>query len=457
MTMRAALAALLLLFASFAEAGSVTIDNDASCDIADYPAATLLLPYFEVDISSSPARSGATTIFTVTNASHLPQAVRVTLWTNLAYPVLSFNIYLTGYDVQSINLYDVFVQGKLAPDAGTGSDVSPVGVLSGTSATREHDNPLLLEERCGGLPVVLPRNFITRMQEAFTGRIPAAGRFLDACDTAGQRRRNAVGYATMDVVGSCGTSTPADPSYFTEDIRFDNVLLGDYVQVDGDHSAQGETMVHIRALPEGGHPRDRLDNPAYRVNFPQTFYGRYLHPSRKGLDARQPLPSVFAARWISGGAATLKTFYKIWREADPVGENCRDYLKNQTRLVEIVRFDEDENPTLPDINCLPLCIPSDPRLPATAMIDVDYDEYVRPHPFPPPPRADATGGWMYLNLGDPEGRSRQGWVTTSMRADSLALSVDMSAQALGNGCSQFVGSSENGTSLPIGPLPNRRK
>src|SRR5688500_18550261 len=127
--------------ATFATGGPSTTNNDDSCDIGVTPAATLLLPYFEVDINS-PAGTGETTIFTITNVSNLPQVAHITLWTDFSYPVIDFNVYLTGYDVQSINLYDVIVRGELAPDAGTGSGISPVGSLSGTSATAEYDNPL---------------------------------------------------------------------------------------------------------------------------------------------------------------------------------------------------------------------------------------------------------------------------------------------------------------------------
>src|SRR5881398_373624 len=78
-------------------------NNDDTCDVKVGPAATLLLPYFEVDVSGN---SGQTTLFTVTNVSRYPQIARVTLWTDLAYPLFTFNLYLTGYDVQSINLAD---------------------------------------------------------------------------------------------------------------------------------------------------------------------------------------------------------------------------------------------------------------------------------------------------------------------------------------------------------------
>src|SRR6185369_14227085 len=101
---RRAIVALAMLCAVAADAA--TTRNDDSCDIAVMPAATLLLPYFVVDVGS-PAAGAKTTVFTVINTSREPRIARVTLWTDLAFPVLNFNLFLTGYDAQAINLYDV--------------------------------------------------------------------------------------------------------------------------------------------------------------------------------------------------------------------------------------------------------------------------------------------------------------------------------------------------------------
>src|SRR5437764_9790368 len=94
--------------------GPTTTNNDDSCDISTAPAATLLLPYFEVDFNS-PQTTARTTIFTITNVSALPQIAHVVVWTDWSFPALDFNIWLTGYDVQSINLYDLFSRGVIAP------------------------------------------------------------------------------------------------------------------------------------------------------------------------------------------------------------------------------------------------------------------------------------------------------------------------------------------------------
>jgi hypothetical protein len=373
--------------------------------------------------------------------------------------VLTFNLFLTGYDVQSINLYDVIRRGRIAPDDGTGWDVSNVGELSGDYINDEtFDNPLLDERSCIDVPVIMPPVYAARMQSAFTtGKAPAADTH-GACNTAGGVHRNATGYATIDVVGNCGQRSPQDPRYFSDDIRFDNVLVGDYVQfARKDRMAQGSAMVHVRAIPEGGSPRDRAVDPSYEVQFPRTFYDAFLAHAPH-LDARQPLPSVFAARWADGGATDFETRLKIWREPRETGIPCARYpaANGDVKFIEMVRFDEEENPETHASECVALCIDNSPRLPATSLIRVSNEAYF------PPNTEDAPAGWMYLNLDDTTSpvvkTSLQSWVVTSMQADDV-FSVDMDAHALGNGCSDQVYASEasDSSGVPIGPLPNKRR
>src|SRR5947207_10817781 len=115
MLVRASVLTGFLLCASFSlfAAQPLTTNNYDSCDISATPAATLLLPYFEVD-TVAPTGAGATTLFTIVNTSRYPQIAHVTLWTDWAYPVLSFNVFLTGYDVQGFNLFDIIVRGFIA-------------------------------------------------------------------------------------------------------------------------------------------------------------------------------------------------------------------------------------------------------------------------------------------------------------------------------------------------------
>ena len=111
-----------------------TIDNA--------PAATLLLPYFEVDLGNP---NGITTLFAINNTGRgrsvedqfdnfaSAALVHVTLWTDLGVPTFAFDVYLTGFDVQTINVRDIF-NGVLPSTASVGQDptdtISPRGPLS---------------------------------------------------------------------------------------------------------------------------------------------------------------------------------------------------------------------------------------------------------------------------------------------------------------------------------------
>src|SRR5689334_9397719 len=90
------------------------------CTIDDVPAATLLLPYFEVDLAST---TGVNTLFSINNASATAAVAHVTLWTDQSIPTLDFDVYLTGYDVQTISVRDLF-NGNLPRTADRGADGS---------------------------------------------------------------------------------------------------------------------------------------------------------------------------------------------------------------------------------------------------------------------------------------------------------------------------------------------
>ena len=85
------------------------------CTVDEVPAATLLLPYFEVDLGEP---VGPRTLFSVNNASATAVLAHVVVWSDLSVPVLDFNIYLTGYDVQTINLRDVLARHPAADRLG---------------------------------------------------------------------------------------------------------------------------------------------------------------------------------------------------------------------------------------------------------------------------------------------------------------------------------------------------
>ena len=427
---------IVLSFILSSTASAATRHNDDSCDIALLPAATLLLPYFEVDLEDP---MGETTLVTVTNVSPADQIARVTLWTDYAVPTITFNLYLTGYDVQSINLYDLIGRGFIAPDAGTGTRVTNRGRYS-------DGNPNLDLGACAQLPGRLSDAAIIRMQSAFTEGTVADFGDLQHCDKVGREHDNAVGYATIDLVRNCSTNNPFSEEYWTEDLAFENVLIGDSQQIhSGNNFAQGSPMVHVRAIPEGGTIAQRLKLVS---PFPRTFYARYQPALSPNLDGRQPLPSVFAARWIEGGSRGFSTDMKIWREAETGREaTCEPHDNGLLEIAEVVVFDESENAfaqapsthTIPDIPAI--------FLPATSLTSVD-DHWIFPQAD-----NDAVSGWLYLNLDSPAPGASSNWVASSMRAEGR-YSVDIHAAALGNGCSAPVPASEAtyGNTI-IGPRP----
>ena len=462
-------------------AGPTTTNNDDSCDIGVAPAATLLLPYFEVDVTNRTT----TTLFTITNVSRFPQIAHVTLWTDFSFPVLDFNIYLTGYDVQGINLLDILTTGTVANAAGTGptSAQSPIGALSAGFPNNYAItfNPNFFSGvggiACGSLPGILPASVIGPVRTALT-----AGTY-PGCASVGRVHANAIGYATIDVAASCTTALPNDPNgaYFTANtgILYDNVLIGDYEQLGptaagttaSSFDAGGNAMVHIRAVPEGGPA-----GVSVGTNLPFTFYDRYtagILGGNRRFDRRQPLPSTWAARYIQGGTGAFATNYKIWREGFGVGSSCPTLPANGVLTVsEIVRFDERENPftSVGGINCSPNCGPGTLTLPETSATNTaDTSIY-------PSLTGTDVGGWMYLNLnngGSPSysvtqngpppvtivgptltglgtPRPSQNWVIIEMfgNVGSNRLTVDFDAAWLGNGCSAAAASY---SSTAIGP------
>jgi hypothetical protein len=447
----------------FLTGSPATTRNDDGCDLSNLPAATLLIPYFEVDFSS-PQSVAQTTLFTITNVSRVPQIARVTLWTDRAYPELTFNIFLTGYDVQAINLYDVFARGIIAPPSGASNTTTP-----GTLSAANGSNPNFLATAagdCSRLPGAIPANLVADVRNAFTLGTTST------CATVGLKHANAIGYITIDVMATCGFSRPQDDGYFNE-LLYDNVLMGDYQQINpnaatGNYAA-GNPMVHIRAIPEGG---AAAATPG--TNLPYTFYNRLLPAGTdRTRDRRQPLPSAFAARYIQGGPGAFNTNLKIWREATSGSSPaCDNYAKNsEMDVVEMVRFDEHENPTVWVLNSL-----VSPPVPIRVTLPAASSTPTSSNLYPAMSTSGDIAGWIYVNannLGSTAysaatgrdfvtgsstktgSRQSQNWVVVSMSAEGR-YSVDFDALALGNGCSPAppASNASSGTGLPLGPLPD---
>src|SRR5882724_3139556 len=215
----------------------------ATCGIEAEPAATLLLPYFEVALSC--ANGGLNTLFSINNASANAALAHVVIWSDLSVPVLSFNVYLTGYDVQSIGLCDVLVKGLLPQTASVGQDpndtISPKGTLS---------QDVNFSSCSGQLPPGnLPASFLAHLQTSLTGQFSS---LLGGCAGLAYGDNIARGYVTVDTVSNCTLRFPGDAGYFaaggTGDAVNQNVLWGDYSYVDSAaNRADAETLGGIEA------------------------------------------------------------------------------------------------------------------------------------------------------------------------------------------------------------------
>src|SRR3954468_19249235 len=300
-----------------------------TCAVDAVPAATLLLPYFEVDLTNP---GGRPPVMAINNASDKAALAHVTLWTDLAVPTLAFDIYLTGYDVQTINLRDIFAAGQLPQtadrDRDSGDRTSPQGQFSQDASF----------PGCESLPPpVLPAAFVDHLQRAHSGRPSPV--FEGRC--AGRNFDQPLvvrGYATIDVVKRCTLLRPNDPGYFGPDgaAAYDNVLWGDFFYVDpSGHFAQGDNLVRIEA------------DPAPFRHGGVTFCGRYVNGS--GADGREPLATSWASRFVLGGPFDGGTALVAWREVpwDGVRFTCglspAGYPMAQKT---IVAFDEEEHPVI---------------------------------------------------------------------------------------------------------------
>lgn len=246
--------------------------------IDEVPAATLLLPFFAVDMANP---SGVTTLFSINNAAASPVLTHITIWSDKAVPVFAFNLYLDGLGSQAVNLREVLIDGNLPgavpvpPIPSCPQLPYPPGAVS--AALRSH------------------------LQEWLSGR---RSDMLGTNQCAGTNYGDNIarGYVTVDTVNACTSFSlsPANWAGYAPFITNQNVLWGDYFYVRPENNfACGANLVHIEACPTcfkpGGH----------------TFYGRYNGAS--AADAREPLPTTFEASFASGVSGTSLV---VWRETD---------------------------------------------------------------------------------------------------------------------------------------------
>jgi hypothetical protein len=375
------------------------------------PAATLLLPYFEVDLQNP---TGRTTLMSIGNAVDRAALAHIVLWTDLGSPSIAFDLYLTGYDVQTINLRDVFA-GKLPQTASDGQD--PADRISPQGERSEDVN----FASCSGLlpPGEPSASFVDHLRRLHQG---LDSPFLEGqCAAQSIDTGTARGYATIDVVRRCSLLTPASPGYFGPDgvVAHDNVLWGDFYIVDpADNLAQGANLVRIESDPA-------------RFSGQPTFYERYVGST--GADGREPLPTVWAARFLDGGAFTGGTDLIYWRDSRVKGEAfpCSQPPSwFPIRLVDNALFVFDEQESV-DVLSTPIVDPP-PPVPSPFPAESGRVAVASPQ-FPVP----WSFGWWFLDLKSFAGAApelTQAWIGVLHQAQGL-FSVGLEAEPLDSGCS----------------------
>ena len=303
------------------------------------PAATLLLPYFEVNLDPATATSGPNTIMTIGNASDSAALARVTLWTDLGVPTFAFDVFLTGYDVEYVDLRLLFhgIPPVTADDeVDTTNRVSPQGAISQDMnfPPSASDPPIAT---CNGLlPTRLSAANVTALRNAHTGQ--ASSLLGNACAGTSWGNGIARGFVTVDSVTACSTFNPLAPdwaSYFGGLTDPRNILYGEYwIVANAENSSWGDALTAIEAS---------TTDPRTDGTGDYTFYSHLIASS--GADHREGLPTVWTGRFVNGGVFDAGTSALVWRDAWPRAPFACGNPPAPLGRMGITAFDEQENPS----------------------------------------------------------------------------------------------------------------
>jgi hypothetical protein len=387
--------------------------------ISDQPAATLLLPYFEVNLTNP---SAATTLFSIVNASPEAQLAHVVIWSDLSVHVLDFDVYLTGYGLYRLNLNTLLISGS-SPQTGEGT--SPNGPLS---------TPVSFPGCSSILPLPpLTSSQLTGVQQALIGN--ASSELGNMCAGIAHGDMIMRGYITIDDVNQCSFLFPGQAGYLsasgeqTRVITDNNVLWGDSFYINkSTNQAFAQPLVHIAA-------EDIFSSGQY------TFYGRY--DGFTGVDDRQPLATTFFARYINPGSPQATNYFNagttaiVWRDSKVVQNpfTCPAANMNPEWFglgqEGIAVFDEQEDVETPPTCHFSPCPPNQQAgFPAeTQKIVLDTTAF--PITF--------GAGWMWLDLNQNNAEATTGlddeleaqsWVITAYDNASSSNTYEIGERAI---------------------------
>lgn len=361
--MKKTLTLLLVVAAIAAFAGSASA---ITCTLDQHPAATLLVPYFQVaenaDGTLVTGDDAKDTIINIVNASSANTVAHIVVWNRVSEPVLDINIPFTGFDEYTFFMGDLLT-GHLTGGGNTTVDEEVCAKGGSSSYVRF-------------LPTRTPSSFdldfaATAYSDplfglSFAKELAAELDGQDDCAAGGGDPDGStlVGYVTIDMVNYCTLSNPAEAEYWDDDAAgWENNFFGDYIIVTGNGiPTYGNHTVALEADKSlNGTPIEQ--GPAIR-----TFYARYWESAslnentgdsgdtnngdentylcNVGLcgytnstygDWREPLGTQWAVRYAN--TADLTTYLRVWRgSADGRKEIC----EQEEPIVIAVVYDEDE-------------------------------------------------------------------------------------------------------------------
>ena len=375
------------LIACLAIAAVFAIANPASavtCTSDQHPAATLLVPYFQVSYDTTGALvstgpGARDTIVTIANASAAPMVAHVSVFDRNSVFLLDFNVALTGFDVQAMRMSDI-IAGTL-PSAGAtvgggvcqkeGGGVYPAGFLrvNPLSPATGLDNSRAISDYPSPA-------FGTPFSQSLINSLTA--------NCLGGNDLLAVGYVTIDMANYCNLSNPSDPAYWQNNAAgMENNLFGEIIFTSGlGLPTYGLSTVNLEADSSFGLAAQSTATPV------RSFYARYWNlgdnsgitgtvtggptcancgsgdpntdlnvssPWNIGYgDMREPLGLRWGARWFdlvdtTSGLSILTSNFQVWRGPFN-GASCD--VNGPT--VVLTFFDEDEN-TITQGGCISPC------------------------------------------------------------------------------------------------------
>lgn len=307
------------------------------------PAATLLVPYVEVDMDGDvPDRDGRTTILRVTNTAAEPALVQLVVWTAAGELAIDFPVALSGYDVWTMDFadllagtwsrFDTSLSGAAPPNRESemlkrtpfesGPDGRSVhwgkapysrpwarglaapGKTSDLSQTSDCKMPYT-----DSLGAIYAPDVVRALQDPLFARdhlgcgshlrVRHAGDWLRSLTA-----NHLFFYASVHVVRSCDLATITDPGY-AENVALDrDVLLGEVEYLDPAHGTLELTpAVHLEVAVSTA-----------QLATVGPFEAQYGHEDR-----REPLGTAFAFHYESQAPLTASSLM-LWKPFHELGD-----------------------------------------------------------------------------------------------------------------------------------------